>query len=123
MAEILGIGATDMPFIRYTGHLAGLLRSALAGDMLSGPMRDPFNWPEPMRREWADDEALAAGEEAKLKQVPHFRGLRPALDDFILGWSKDHMESLKDYAMPRIGFKPIGRFSTSRLRRWETGAW
>jgi hypothetical protein len=105
MAEILGIGTTDMPFIRMNGSLSGLLRSALAGDLLQGPMKDPANWPEPMRKEWGADEGLAAGEEAKLKQEPHFRKIKQALDDFkpdfIVDWSKDHMESLKSYALPQ----------------------
>lgn len=44
--------------------------------------RDPGKWPNPMRRDWADDQGLSTGAKAQEHQIAQFRMLRAALDEF-----------------------------------------
>lgn len=105
MAEILGLGITDFPYLRVSGSMNGVLKAALTrGEHMKPEMKDPANWPEPMRREWGEDEGLTSSGPSRERQVAELRKIRAALDefkpDFIVIWSKDHMESLQRYALP-----------------------
>src|SRR5512132_1883794 len=56
MGEILGLGMTHYPPL--TGHdrdMANILRTVLRDPGLPERYRDPASWPEPMRREYAED--------------------------------------------------------------------
>ena len=60
MAEVLGIGCTHYP----PGLVPDRYRPwPLPFQLRNDPriperLRDPRNWPEPMRREWGDDEGI-----------------------------------------------------------------
>lgn len=106
MAEILGIGTTDQPYMRISDEmLSNPMKGALKSERIPAEKKDPASWPAPMREQWGTDEGAKAGREARTRQVDHFRKLTAALDDFkpdfILIWSKDGRESLKDFAIPR----------------------
>jgi len=51
-------------------------------------MRDPANWPEPMRKEWGDDEGITSHKAHKARVFDAFRKIRAEIDafkpDFIL---------------------------------------
>jgi hypothetical protein len=119
MAELLGLGTTDQPYMRMADALlSNPLKGALRSERIRPELKDPANWPAPMREAWGNDEGVAAGAAARPRQVEQFRKLRAALDDFrpdfILIWSKDARESLKDFAVPQywiqahesVQFKP-----------------
>jgi len=107
MAELLGLGTTDQPYMRMIDPLlSGPLKGALRSERIRPELKDPANWPAPMRELWGDDEGAAGGARARARQIEEFRKLRAALDDFrpdfILIWAKDGRESLKDFAIPQF---------------------
>lgn len=117
MAELLGLGITDFPFLRTSGSMAGVLKMALArGEHMKPEMKDPANWPAPMRAEWGEDEGLTASGPARERQVQNLKRIKAALDDFgpdfIIIWSKDHMESLKQFALPPYWIQAHDRVQT-----------
>lgn len=121
MAEILGIGTTDMPFLRTKGSMGGVLLNALQnGTHMRPEDKDPANWPEPMRREWDEDNGMAGGDLLREHQVPNMQRISKAVSDFRpdfqIVWCKDHMESFKNHLMPQyylgawetVNVKPFG---------------
>ncbi len=106
MAELLGLGTTDQPYMRMIDPLiSSPLKGALKSERIPAERKDPKNWPKPMQEQWGDDEGATGGNRARTRQIEQFRKLRAALDDFkpdfILIWSKDGRESLKDFAIPQ----------------------
>ena len=56
MAEILGLGLTHYPgLFMHDKDASVFLRNTLARGGLPAHLKDPANWPEPMRREWSND--------------------------------------------------------------------
>ena len=107
MAEILGLGTTDYPRLRSPDPaMTGPFRGNLNGSHLPEERKDPKNWPAEMQAEWGDDEGLACGQQARANQIEQFTKLRAELDafnpDFILVWSKDSRESLRNYCVPQF---------------------
>ena len=45
------------------------LRRTLADGGVPAAFRDPAQWPEPMRREWSDDQGTAAAAEHRRRSV------------------------------------------------------
>lgn len=84
MAEILGLTVSDFPFLRMKpANMPWVLWGNLAWGWRQRPdLRDPANWPAPMRAEWGTDQGFAAGAAHQLRQHEQFRTLRGALDDF-----------------------------------------
>ncbi|HEU5194290.1 MAG TPA: extradiol ring-cleavage dioxygenase, partial [Methylomirabilota bacterium] len=61
MAAILGLGMTHVPLLAGRDQdMSRILRRALQDPDLPARYRTPEGWPEGMRREWSDDEGLAA---------------------------------------------------------------
>lgn len=119
MAELLGLGTTDQPYMRMSDELiSGPLKGALKSERIPEEMKDPASWPEPMRAQWGNDQGATAGAAARTHELEQFRMLSAALDDFqpdfILIWAKDARESLKDFAIApywiqahdKVDFKP-----------------
>lgn len=119
MAEILGLGTTDQPYMRMIDPLlSNPLKGAMRSERIRPELKDPANWPAPMRAQWGNDEGVTGAAAARAEQVEQYRKLRQVLDefqpDFILIWSKDARESLKDFAIPQywiqahesVDFKP-----------------
>ncbi|MEE8517667.1 MAG: hypothetical protein V3S98_00910 [Dehalococcoidia bacterium] len=107
MGDILGLGTTDYPRLRSPDPaMTGPLQGNLRGSHLKEEMKDPSNWPKPMQAEWGDDEGLATGQKARAHQIEQFEKLRGELDafkpDFVLAFSKDSRESLKNFSVPQF---------------------
>jgi hypothetical protein len=105
MGELLGIGLTHAPHFQFPDeNMADLLRYRLRNADTPEAMRDPQNWPEPMRREWGDDEGLASAREHREELVRGFREARQALEefdpDFVLIWGDDQYENFKEDIVP-----------------------
>src|SRR5581483_8631454 len=83
MAEILGLGTTHAPTLwKIPEEMTSSLRRTLAGKHLPPHLRDPRNWPDAMRAEWADDYGAAAGREYNRRCFAATRELRARLDAF-----------------------------------------
>ena len=84
MAEILGLGLTHSPsFIRpdEDGE-SSLKRTLRTNHRVPAELKNPANWPEPMRAEYGNDEGYASAVRLRQRMVAGFRKLRAELDEF-----------------------------------------
>jgi hypothetical protein len=123
MAEILGIGTTHYPPGLVPDELKPwpLARMLNTDRRIPERLRDPANWPEPMRKEWGDDEGVTSHKEHRARVFSAYRKIREEIDafkpDFILMWGDDQYENFKEDIIPpfcvlayeQIKFKPYGR--------------
>lgn len=105
MGEILGLGLTHYPgFVSRDENMAGILRMILRDPDLPDQYRNPENWPEPMRREWGDDEGRSAAARHREASFAQIRKQRAILDefrpDFIVIWGDDQYENFKEDIVP-----------------------
>ena len=75
MADILGLTVSDFPFLRMKpANMPWVLWGNLAWGWRNKPhLRDPANWPAPMRAEWGSeqDQGRTAGAAHQLRQHDH----------------------------------------------------
>jgi hypothetical protein len=123
MAEILGIGTTHYPPGLVPDELKPwpLARMLNTDRRIPERLRDPANWPEPMRKEWGDDEGITSHKEHRARVFGAYRKIRQEIDafkpDFIVMWGDDQYENFKEDIIPpfcvlayeQLNFKPFGR--------------
>jgi hypothetical protein len=105
MGEILGLGMTHYPpLIGHDRDMANILRTVLSDPGLPERYRDPANWPEGMRREYAGDGGTAAAAAHREGLLRHFRHARTLLDDFrpdvVVIWGDDQHENFTEDVIP-----------------------
>jgi hypothetical protein len=105
MGEILGLGVTHYPGLMVPDEqMASLLKRTLDSSRFPAELRDPAQWPEPMRREWGPDEGRAAATEHRRRLVNAFRALRKELDrfepDLVLIFGDDQYENFREDGIP-----------------------
>jgi hypothetical protein len=106
MGEILGIGATHYPpgLVPDEYKPWPLARMLHSDPRIPEHLKDPANWPEPMRQEWGDDEGITAHKAHRARVFSAFRHLREEIDafqpDFILMWGDDQYENFKEDIIP-----------------------
>jgi hypothetical protein len=105
MGEVLGVGMTHYPGLRYPdAQMANILRQLLERADAAHAWRDAGNWPPAMRAEWSDDEGLAAATVHRERQVEALRRIREEIDrfapDFVLIWGDDQAENFKEDVVP-----------------------
>lgn len=107
MAEILGLTVSHFPYLRLKHyHMPSVLIGNLARGWVDKPhLKDPKNWPVPMREEWGNDSGAATGKVAQDRQIDQFRKLRTALDDFrpdlMVFFYRDLSETHRSLAKPQ----------------------
>ena len=128
MAEILGIGATHYPpGLVPDEHKAWPLARMLHNDRrIPERMRDPENWPEPMRREWGDDEGITSHKAHRARVFSAFRKIREEIDafepDFIVMWGDDQYENFKEDIIPPFCVLAYDQFNFKPYARIRSGA-
>lgn len=105
MAEILGLGLTHYSGLRFTdADMSIFLRKTLEGSRVPAAMKDPANWPEPMRAEWSDDQGEAAAAEHRKRHLDAFGAINAELarfkPDFVLMWGDDQYENFTEDMVP-----------------------
>ena len=106
MGEILGIGATHYPpgLVPEEYKPWPLARMLHTDPRIPAHMKNPANWPEPMRLEWGDDEGITAFRAHRERVFSAFRKIREEIDafqpDFILMWGDDQYENFKEDIIP-----------------------
>jgi len=106
MGEILGIGATHYPpgLVPEEYKPWPLARMLQTDPRIPAHLKDPTNWPEPMRLEWGDDEGITAHKAHRARVFSAFRKIREEIDafqpDFILMWGDDQYENFKEDIIP-----------------------
>jgi hypothetical protein len=106
MGEILGIGATHYPpgLVPDEFKPWPLARMLGSDPRIPAHLQDPANWPEPMQREWGDDEGITAHKAHRARVFNAFRTIREEIDafkpDFILMWGDDQYENFREDIIP-----------------------
>ena len=131
MAEILGVGATHYPpGLVPDEYKPWPLARMLKGDRIPEHMKNPANWPEPMQKEWGDDEGITSHKAHRARIFESFRRIRQEIDafnpDFILIWGDDQYENFKEdiitpfcvLAYDKMEFQPFHRLG-DRPNIWE----
>ena len=106
MAEILGLGLTHSPSLIRPDEdgESSLKRTLRTNDNVPAEMKNPSNWPEPMRVEYGEDEGYASAVRLRERMVAGFRKLRKELDafnpDFVVIWGDDQYENFREDIIP-----------------------
>ena len=131
MGEILGLGMTHYPGMTMQGSLAGRSKSFMKDPLLPEAFKNPETWPEPMRKEWSNDEGQAHSDEHRRILTENFRWVRKELDafnpDVVLIWGDDQYENFKEdivppfaiLAYPEFDAKPWGHLPPGRKNSWD----
>ncbi|MGE0311163.1 MAG: hypothetical protein AB7P21_06020 [Lautropia sp.] len=105
MADILGLGLSHYPPLSLPDdRMSGILRYTLEDPAIPAAQKDPANWPDAMRREWADDGSVAAAATHRGAMVSALAAVRRALDAFqpdaVLIWGDDQYENFREDVVP-----------------------
>ncbi|HXG36375.1 MAG TPA: extradiol ring-cleavage dioxygenase [Dehalococcoidia bacterium] len=105
MGEILGLGMTHYPGLNGPDeNFTAPLRFVLSNPAVPEGLKDPANWPEPMRQEWGEDQGATAGRRHREALVAELKKVRRHIDDFkpdfIIIWGDDQYENFKDEVIP-----------------------
>src|SRR2546427_178241 len=128
MGDILGIGTTHYPpgLVPDEYKPWPLARMLHNDPRIPAHLKDPANWPEPMRVEWGNDEGVAAFKAHRERVFSAFRTLRDEIaafrPDFILMWGDDQYENFQDDVIPpfcvlaydTLTFQPFKRLDSAR---------
>ena len=123
MGEILGIGTTHYPpgLVPEEYKPWPLARMLHTDPRIPAHLKDPANWPEPMRAEWGNDEGISAFKAHRARVFRAFRTLREEIvafrPDFILMWGDDQYENFQEDIIPpfcvlaydTLAFRPFQR--------------
>ena len=106
MGEILGVGTTHWPGLNMPDEAKSwpLMRSLSHDHRVPAEMKNPTNWPEPMRIEFGEDEGVTSHKEHRRRLAKAFRRVRDEIDafnpDFILMFGDDQYENFKEDIIP-----------------------
>ena len=106
MAEILGAGVTHYPpMVVSDEERAFPLKMTLARDeRVPEHMKNPANWPEPMRVEYGEDEGVASAVAHRERLVKSFRVINDEIQafepDFVLIFGDDQYENFRETIIP-----------------------
>jgi len=106
MGEILGIGATHYPpgLVPDEYKPWPLARMLQSDPRIPAHLKDPANWPEPMRLEWGDDEGMTSHKAHRARVFSAFRKIREEIDafqpDLIVMWGDDQYENFQEDIIP-----------------------
>ena len=83
MAEILGIGVTHYPpGLVPDEHKPWPLVRMLQGNRLPPELKNPINWPGPLRQEWGTDDGIASHQQHRTRLWNAFATIRKEIDAF-----------------------------------------
>jgi hypothetical protein len=105
MGDVLGLGLTHYPMLLSPdSHMSLLLRITLQDPDIPAERKDPANWAPLARREWADDDGLAAAAAHRETLLAALAQCRAALDafdpDVIVVWGDDQYENFREEVIP-----------------------
>ena len=80
MAELLGLGLTHSPSLIRPDEdgESSLKRTLRTNDRVPAELKNPTNWPEPMRVEFGEDEGYAAAVRLRERMVPASASCAPS---------------------------------------------
>ena len=128
MGEILGIGLTHYPgLIAPDEDRAYPLTRMLRNPDVDPELKNPSNWPEPMRIEFGEDEGVASSRAHRARLVEGFRKQREELDkfnpDFVVIWGDDQYENFKEDIIPPFCIMAYDNIDCTPFRYRKANAW
>jgi len=128
MGEILGIGLTHYPGLMAPDEdRAFPLTRMLRNPNVSAELKNPSNWPEPMRIEFGEDEGVSSAKDHRARLVKGFRKQREELDafnpDFVLIWGDDQYENFKEDIIPPFCIMAYDNFDCTPFAHRKNNAW
>jgi hypothetical protein len=122
MGEILGIGVTHYPpGLVPDEHKPWPLVRMLRGDRIPPDLKNPINWPAPLREEWGTDEGISSHKQHRTRLFNAFCAIRQEIDafrpDLIVIWGDDQYENFQEDIIPafcvlaydHVDFRPFTR--------------
>ena len=106
MAEILGVGCTHYPPLITPDEDRGFpINVTLNRDeRLPEELKNPLNWPEPMQKEYGDDQGMASAAVHRARLVKGFRRVRKEIldfnPDFVIVFGDDQYENFREDIIP-----------------------
>jgi hypothetical protein len=126
MADILGLGVTHSPPLMGRGDTIRV-RSMLRDPLLPERYRDPNAWPEPMRRQWGEDEGQTHAERHRAELIERLRWARAELDrfapDLVLIWGDDQYENFREDGVPAFSISACDRFEVRPFAAGRANSW
>jgi hypothetical protein len=103
MGDVLGIGLTHYPGLLLEGGETPGPR-VFQHPLIPDALKDPANWPAPMRAEWGEDQAVSFKARQEGQFAEGMQRLRAALDDFhpdfVVIFGDDQYENFKEDIIP-----------------------
>ena len=105
MAEVIGLGISHWPRLATAEEGYSIrLHNSLRDPHIPAEAKDPANWPEPMRREWGDDQGLSHAAAHREGLLVGMRRVRARLDAFqpdaVVIWGDDQYENFREDIVP-----------------------
>ena len=102
----MGMGSTHWPAMIQPDEAKPwpFLRTLARDPRVPEALKDPHNWPEGVRKEYGEDEGVAAHRAHRRRLVDAFRKLRAEIEafnpDFILMFGDDQYENFTEDIIP-----------------------
>jgi hypothetical protein len=105
VGEVLGVGLTHYPpLLGRDEDMSWVLKWTLEDEGIPASVKDPANWPEPLLREWGDDEGRAAAAEHRSALMAGFATVGKALAEFepdvVVIFGDDQYENFTEDLIP-----------------------
>ena len=105
MGAILGIGMSHFPGFLYPDReMAMRVKQVITSPRVPERLKDPDNWPAPMRAEWSDDEGTAFAARHRVAFLEGVRKARSAIDafapDYVVIFGDDQYENFREDIIP-----------------------
>ena len=120
MAEILGVGCTHRPLmLRPNEDWTFMMRAALDDPAMPEEMKNPANWPAPLREELGNDWGASAAARGREVYRAHFAEARRVIDEFnpdlVVMWGDDQYENFKEDIVPPFA---VLAYEDQELQPW-----
>jgi hypothetical protein len=131
MGEILGLGMTHSPpLLARQGDTAARLRRMMSDPLLPEHYRAPARWPQPMQREWGNDEGRTHVERHRAALEDAMRWSRKELDafnpDLVIVFGDDQYENFREDGVPAFQINCFDAFAAkpwAHKRPGHENAW
>jgi len=126
MGAILGIGMSHYPGFLYPDReMAMRVKQVITSPKVPERLKDPDNWPAPMRAEWSDDEGAAFAARHRAAFLAGVRKARAAIDafgpDYVVIFGDDQYENFREDIIPPFCIFLQDEFRTQPFMRGRAG--
>jgi hypothetical protein len=123
VGDVLGVGLSHFPgFVHADKEMAMRVKQVISSDRVPAGLKDPANWPEPMRREWSTDEGAAFAGEHRRQFLEGARKIRQTIDDFkpdaVVIFGDDQYENLREDMIPPFCVYILPNFELRPFAAW-----